>query len=97
MLAKSVYDAAWGNFGHWLRVKAEEAAREVVEVDPRGTSQTCSQCGREVRKSLAVRVHRCQDCGLTIDRDVNAALNIKGAGMALRREAPRFLLGGLYT
>jgi putative transposase len=90
-LAKSVNDAAWGNFGHWLRVKAEEAAREVIEVDPRGTSQNCSRCGCVAveKLSLAVRTFRCGECGFMIDRDVNAAVNIKGAGMALRREAPR--------
>lgn len=87
MLAKSVKDAGWAQFRHWLDCKAEEAGRTVVDVDPRGTSQTCSRCGCEVRKSLAVRVHRCPDCGLTVDRDVNAAINIKAAGMAVQGEA----------
>ena len=40
MLSRPVHHAAWGNFLHWLRVAAESAGREVVEVDPRGTSQT---------------------------------------------------------
>ncbi len=86
MLSKSVHDAGWGNFLGWLRTKAEEAGRVVVEVNPAGTSQTCSACGNEVRKSLAVRVHRCP-CGLVMDRDENAALNILAAGRAVRREA----------
>lgn len=87
-LAKSVNDAGWGSFLGWLRVKAEEAGREVVEVNPSGTSQNCSGCGCEVRKSLAVRVHRCPHCGLVLDRDVNAARNILGLGMGLRGAAP---------
>lgn len=87
MLAKSVNDAAWGDFLHWLRVKAEEAGREVVEVNPRGTSQVCSECGVVVQKGLGVRVHRCPDCGLVIDRDVNAACNILRLGRSLRRGA----------
>ena len=87
-LSKSVYDVGWGSFLGWLRTKAEEAARVVVEVNPAGTSQTCSACGDEVRKSLAVRVHRCP-CGLVVDRDENAALNILAAGRAVRREALR--------
>ena len=87
-LAGSVNDAAWSGFLHWLRVKAEEAGREVVEVDPRGTSQVCSGCGIVVQKDLGVRVHRCPDCGLTVDRDVNAARNILALGRSARRAVP---------
>jgi transposase len=56
-------------------------------VDPRGTSQTCSACGAYVRKDLSVRTHRCPGCGLTIDRDVNAARNMlkRGLGIGLER------------
>lgn len=86
-LAKSVRDAAWGNFLHWLHVKAEEAGREVTGVDPRGTSQRCSGCGVTVKKALAVRTHDCPHCGLVLDRDINAARNILSAGMALRGAA----------
>lgn len=76
-LAKSVSDAGWGQFIEILRTKAEEAARTVVAVDPRGTSQVCSGCGSQPdeRKTLRVRTYEC-DCGLTLDRDHNAALNI---------------------
>lgn len=84
MLAKSVNDAGWRIFLHWLRVKAEEAGREVVEVNPSGTSQVCSECGLEVLKSLTVRVHDCQHCGYVADRDVNAAQNIERLGKSLR-------------
>ena len=87
-LAKSVNDAAWGGFGHWLGVKAEEAARLVIEVNPAGTSQECSGCGTIVPKELSVRIHRCPHCGLTIDRDVNAGINIKRFGSSLRRGTP---------
>lgn len=77
-LAKSIGDAGWDQFIAILSSKAEEAGRQVVKVDPRGTSQVCSGCGAEPeeRKTLAVRTHRCSDCGLVLDRDVNAALNI---------------------
>lgn len=84
-LAKQVNDAAWGAFLSILEDKAESAGREVVRVDPRGTSQECSSCGREVRKSLAIRTHRCPHCGLVLDRDVNAArVILSRAGQALR-------------
>lgn len=85
MLAKSVHDAGWGQFLQLLSEKAESAARVLVAVNPAGTSQRCSACGQVVRKTLAQRWHSCP-CGLELDRDHNAALNILRAGMA--RAAP---------
>lgn len=84
MLAKQVSDAGWGIFLHWLRVKAESAGREVIEVNPAGTSQICSECGCEVHKDLSIRIHNCPHCGYVADRDVNAAKNILRAGKALQ-------------
>ncbi|SHF49122.1 transposase, IS605 OrfB family, central region [Desulforamulus putei DSM 12395] len=75
-LAKSIADAGWGNFRLILTSKAESAGRKVVEVDPKHTSQLCSRCGAEVKKKLSQRWHHCPACGLSIDRDVNAAINI---------------------
>jgi putative transposase len=72
MLAKSVNDAGWSNFLFMLAYKAESAGRVFVKVDPCGTSQTCL-CGAEVRKTLAVRVHVCGNCGLVADRDLVSA------------------------
>lgn len=91
--SKSVNDAGWGMFLGILVSKAENAGREVVAVNPAGTSQECSGCGVVVRKELSERVHRCSDCGLVIDRDVNAARNIRsrafdGPGIGLRRGQP---------
>ncbi|MBO8138110.1 MAG: IS200/IS605 family element transposase accessory protein TnpB [Desulfotomaculum sp.] len=75
-LAKSISDAGWSEFLAMLCYKAEEAGSRVVKVNPSGTSQECSQCGKTVPKDLSVRVHRCPHCGLVLDRDVNAARNI---------------------
>ena len=75
-LAKSIADAAWNAFATTLTSKAEEADRQVVKVDPKYTSQTCSRCNEIVRKDLSVRVHECPHCGLILDRDINAAKNI---------------------
>ena len=61
---------------------AEASSTVLVEVDPRGTSQNCSGCGQYVAKDLSVRVHDCPFCGLVLDRDVNAAINILAAGRA---------------
>ena len=76
---KSILDAAWCAFLTILSAKAEEAARTFVKVPPRGTSSTCSGCGAFRQKTLADRVHRC-DCGLVLDRDLNASLNILALG-----------------
>ncbi|MDA2935807.1 transposase [Patescibacteria group bacterium AH-259-L05] len=75
-LAKSISDAAWGKFLHMLTYKAEEASMWTQGVNPQNTSQICSNCQKTVPKSLAVRIHHCPECALTIDRDVNAARNI---------------------
>ena len=80
-LSKSVHDAGWGMFLAILTSKAANAGREVVAVNPAGTSQECSGCGAVVRKPLSERVHRCV-CGLVIDRDVNAARNIRARAFA---------------
>lgn len=72
MLAKHVHDAAWAQIVAMLRYKAESASCEFVEVDPRGTSQTCPECGIIAAKTLATREHRCE-CGCSLDRDVAAA------------------------
>jgi putative transposase len=83
MLAKQVNDVAWGQFIEILASKAESAGREVMKVDPRGTSQRCSACGGTVQKPLSVRVHACP-CGYVADRDINAAKNVLRLGQSLR-------------
>jgi len=82
-LNKSMADVAWGTFFNFLKYKAEEAGRKVIEVDPKNTSQKCSGCGVLVPKTLAVREHACPECGLVIDRDYNASINVLKAGRAL--------------
>jgi putative transposase len=81
-LAKSISDAGWATFRTILAGKAVYAGRRVVAVPPAFTSQECSGCGERVPKSLSVRTHVCPSCGLVMDRDENAALNILRAGQA---------------
>jgi putative transposase len=81
-LNRSMRDAAWFGFFDILRWKAECAARVVIEVPARDTSQLCSRCGARVPKDLSVRIHSCPSCGLSIDRDINAALNILRLGQS---------------
>ncbi len=75
-LAKSILDAGWGYFIARLHAKAAEAARVVVEVNPAYTSKTCSGCGHIFENlTLKDRWIECR-CGLSLDRDHNAAINI---------------------
>ena len=75
-LSKSINDAGWGQFLEILKVKAENAGLSTIPVNPRNTTQACSNCGQIVRKALSERIHKC-DCGCVLDRDHNAAINIK--------------------
>jgi len=83
-LAKSISDAAWGNFILTLASKAGNAGLHLLKVPPHGTSQICSCCGEKVINSLYERVHRCDSCGLSLDRDHNAAINILRVASTLR-------------
>ena len=65
----------------YLSYKAESAGTELVKVDPRDTTQMCSNCGSIVKKTLSERVHECPYCGFVADRDYNAAVNIHRVGM----------------
>jgi putative transposase len=87
ILARDCNDQGWAGFIGLLRDKAESAGREVILVDPRNTSQACSACGVIVPKALGVRVHECT-CGLTLNRDVNAARNILARGLGWSLQAP---------
>ena len=75
-MAKSIHDASWSTFFQMLNYKAARAGVQLVSVDPRNTSQICSGCGAIVKKRLKDRVHACEECGLVLDRDHNAAINI---------------------
>jgi putative transposase len=80
-LAKHIADAAWGKLIATTSDNAEWAGKRVVLVNPSNTSQICSGCGQMVQKDLSERVHRCPFCGLTLDRDHNAAINVLRLGL----------------
>ena len=75
-LRRGIMDSAWSLFFATLAYKAEYAGMPVVRVNPKGTTQRCSSCGTIVRKGLGDRWHSCSACGLEMDRDENAAINI---------------------
>jgi putative transposase len=83
-MAKSVLDASWGALKTQLQYKGQQAGRRVQIVNERYTTRTCSSCGSLTGPSgldmLVVRTWVCCECGITHDRDVNAARNILSAG-----------------
>ena len=74
-LRKTILDSGWNSFVNKLTYKVEETGSKLVKVNPRNTTKTCSNCNKLVEKSLSERIHKCT-CGLEIDRDYNAAINI---------------------
>jgi putative transposase len=88
VINRNIADVAWGQFVQFTTYKAASAGRVVLRVNPRGTTQMCSSCGEIVPKDLHVRVHNCPHCGLCIDRDLNASLNILARGLASLRPGP---------
>ena len=86
-LAKSITDAGWNQIIQYTMYKAESAGTVVVLIDPKYTSQECSHCGNIKHDlKLSDRTYHCNVCGLSIDRDVNAAINIERKGMKKMKE-----------
>jgi len=75
-IAKSIADVSWNKFASMMKYKAEWAGKEVVFVNPRNTSKTCSNCGYIQNMPLGKRIYDCPKCNLVLDRDYNAAINI---------------------
>ena len=79
-LAQAIYNASWNRFIQMLSYKAESAGMKVIKVDAKDTTQECSNChyikrGSE-RLTLNDRIYHCNVCNMTMDRDVNASINI---------------------
>jgi len=90
-LSKSIHGASWNKFKQFLAYKTERAGKLLLFVEPRGTTQRCSQCGNKVKKELWHRIHKCSNCNLEIDRDHNSALEIKNLGLQqIRQELSEF-------
>ncbi len=85
---RSQSTAAWRTFVEMIEYKAARAGVDVVFVNPRGTSQMCSGCGLYVPKGVGVRMHECPQCGLRMDRDLNAAKNILRIGLGMQASVP---------
>lgn len=88
-LARTISDAEWGQFVRILNEKADYHSRTAHTISRwLPSSTTCSECGAvNDAMPLRVRTFECQACGLMLDRDFNAAMNILAAGRAERRNA----------
>jgi putative transposase len=83
MFGKHMLDAAFGQFRTIIKYVCWKRGKFFSEVDARGTSQQCPECGGFVKKDLSVRIHDCPHCGYTTDRDVAAGQNIRNRGIKL--------------
>ncbi|MEA5593545.1 transposase [Rivularia sp. UHCC 0363] len=81
MFGKHMLDAGFGQFRTIVKYVCWKRGKFFGEVDARGTSQECPQCGDQVRKDLSVRIHNCPHCGYITDRDVAAGQNIRNRGI----------------
>jgi putative transposase len=79
----NIQDASWARFASLLFYKAERADRMIIEVDLRNTSKTCFGCSNLKDLTLQDRQYHCDACGIAMDRDINAAINIKRLGTSL--------------
>ncbi|HXG06875.1 MAG TPA: transposase [Nitrososphaera sp.] len=85
-LAQAIMDATWGKLREYTAYKVERrGGGRVIVVNPSGTSQKCSGCGvvkaKKEKLDLSERIFECHNCGLVIDRDLNAAKNIEKLGL----------------
>ncbi len=88
-LAQAIADVSWSMLLRFLKYKADWYGKKYIEI-PRftPTSKTCSSCKSQQEMPLSIRTYQCKSCGLRldrdlIDRDLNAAINIKAAGLAV--------------
>ena len=88
-LNRRLADAAMAAFARDVGCRAESAGLRVIAVDPRRTSLTCSGCGAVDARSLGERTYRCVACGLVVDRDHNAAVNVARRAVALFAPRPQ--------
>ena len=81
-LAKSINDVSWNSFFQMLSYKVLKTGGQLIKVNPKNTSRTCSKCGNIQDMPLANREFKCLKCGFVCHRDLNASININTAGLA---------------
>ena len=81
-LNREILAQNWGMVRQQLAYKAEWAGKRLVAVPPQYTSQDCSRCGQRNTGPTPGRLYHCENCGLALDRDENAAINILRRGLS---------------
>jgi len=81
-LARSINDVSWGYFVQMLSYKVEKTGGQLIKVNPKNTSRTCSRCGAIQDMPLSKREFKCLSCGFVCHRDLNASINIDTVGQA---------------
>jgi len=79
--AKNIADSSWNKFIQMLTYKAENSGVEIIKVNPKDTTKTCSNCGHIQKMPLWDRTYKCKDCLFEMCRDENASINIKNLGL----------------
>ena len=85
--AGSIQDASWNRFIQMLSYKAESAGMRVIKVNARNTSKQCSNCNNIQNMPLSKRIYNCDRCGMQLDRDINASINILKRATLGQRES----------
>ena len=84
---KATMDNGYGVFLNMLEYKLRDRGKYFIKVDKwYPSSQICSRCGKRKKLTLSERIYKCE-CGLTIDRDLNAAINIREEGLRILKLA----------
>ena len=81
-LNRSILEQGWGMIQMQLAYKAEWAGRRLAKVSPQFISQDCSSCGHRRSGPYPNRIFRCRNCGLRLNQDTNAAINVLRLGQA---------------
>lgn len=84
-LSKAIVDVSWGSFIQYLAYKLYDKGKQLIRIDTFfPSSKTCSKCNHKKDKlSLSERIYHCDNCNTSIDRDINAAINIKNQGLKI--------------
>ncbi len=83
---KATLDNGYGMFLNMLEYKLADRGKYFVKIDKwYPSSQLCSCCGKQKKLTLTDRIYKCDDCGFAINRDFNAAINIKNEGLRIRK------------
>lgn len=83
--AKNIADSSWAKFIQMLEYKSENSGVQIIKVNPKDTTKTCSNCGHIQKMPLWVRTYQCKNCLFEMCRDENSAINIKQKGLGSER------------